>query len=69
MITSAKSSAGNHIRRPLRSDAASVPKNASANASAIVYENSPASVLASVPPAMCWLNAMPWASELVPGRR
>ena len=32
-----------------------------------MYEYSPASVLARLPPAMCWLNAMFCAIELDPG--
>ncbi len=32
-----------------------------------MYEYSPASVLASVPPAMCWLNAMFSATGPLPG--
>ena len=54
----AMSTGGSHIIRPVRSAVASVPRAPRANASASVYENSPASMLGSDPPAMCWLNEM-----------
>src|SRR5262249_17628463 len=61
------STAGSHNRFRVRSAVAKVPKKSSANAIAIVNEYSPASVLASVPPMMRWLNAIVVAADDDPG--
>ena len=58
VIVSASSNAGNHMG-PRRSSArASVPRKKSASANASMNENSPARVLASVPPMMWKSNVM-----------
>jgi hypothetical protein len=50
MIAAAIKSAGSHRRLPVSRVWASAPRPNSASASAIVKENSPASVLAMLPP-------------------
>ena len=67
VTVSASSSAGSQRRRRVWSESAKVPRKNNANASASEKENSPAIVLAIVPPMMCWLNAIDLPASVRPG--
>jgi hypothetical protein len=67
ITTAANRTAGKHIRRRCSSEYARAPRKKSASARAKVNENSPAKLLARLPPMMCWFPAIRVASASAPG--